>query len=110
MSDFNCTCKTHLKYIQYYCINCNINICEICAKEHSDEIYQMIILSQIGLTNEEDNQIRILLDEINNNIEHIQKIKENILSFYNNLKEIKENSFIYKSNGNNNFKFVFINY
>ena len=56
------------------------------------------------------NQIRILLDEINNNIEHIQKIKENILSFYKNLKEIKENSFIYKSNDNNNFKFVFINY
>jgi serine/threonine protein kinase len=54
LSNFNCICKTHLKYIQYYCINCNNNICEICAKEHLDEIHQMIILSQIGLTNEEE--------------------------------------------------------
>ena len=50
------------------------------------------------------------MNDFDNNIENIQKIKKNILSFYDNLKKIKENSLFYKSNDNNNFKFVFINY
>ena len=104
---FNFICKTHLQQLNYYCINCKINICDSCLNKHI--LHQIIPFSQIGFNNFELNQIQNLLNNIENNINELIKIKENIKSFINKIKLCKTNCDIYQKDLKNNFKEYYIN-
>ena len=104
---FNFICKTHLEQLNYYCINCKINICDSCFNQHI--LHQIIPFSQIGFNNLELNQIQNLLNNIENNINKLIKMKENIKSFINKIKLCKTNCDIYEKNLKNNFKEYYIN-
>ena len=83
-------------------IICKLNICEKCINQHSS--HQFIHFSKIGLNNEEINQIDILFKEIEKNIKSFNKLKNDIQSFLNEMKLIKENKSIYENDEKNNYK------
>ena len=49
--EFNLFCQNHFKQFNYYCVNCKINLCEICLKNHSKNTHQIISFSKKGFLN-----------------------------------------------------------
>ena len=107
-SYFNFKCNKHYQNVSYYCQNCKLNICEFCLKEHKKHL--IISFSKIGLNNEEITTIDHLLNEIEKNINLLNKIKKDIELFFNEMKLIKENISIYKNDNKNNYKEYYIDY
>jgi len=103
---FNFKCKFHNQNMIHYCKNCKLNICEKCLNQHSS--HQFIHFSNIGLNNEEINQIDILFKGIEKNINSFNQLKNEIQSFLNEMKIIKENISIYENDEKNNYKKYYI--
>ena len=101
--EFNLLCKIHSQYITHYCINCKKNICQKCFNEHKDKNDELIPLSQIGLSKEENIEMENLIKKIDNHILEIKLIKNNIKCFYNELRKFDEN-INYSKEKENNFK------
>ena len=105
---FNFKCTIHsFERINYYCINCKMNICDSCINQHIS--HQIIPLSQIGINDSEFTTFTNLLNEIKENINKIKTLIEKIESFLNELKKNKKNYDIYKNDKKNNFKEYYIN-
>ena len=102
INQFNFACSIHSKIINYYCEKCKKNICDNCVKEHSS--HKIISFNKIGLNDNEIKKIDLLYEEINNNLNSLNKKKENIQNLLLKLKEIKENKLIYEKDMKNNFK------
>ena len=103
---FNINCNIHSEKLNYYCINCKMNICNSCINEHNS--HQFIPFSQIGINDLEFITITNLLNEIKENINKIKKFIETIESLMNELKKNTNNYDIYKNDSKNNFKEYYI--
>ena len=103
---FNFKCKLHLNNINKYCKDCKLNICDDCLKNHSQ--HQIILFSEIGLTNEEIKKLNNLKEEIDNNLNIFSNILNNIEKIINKIKLVKGNEFIYQNDDKNNFKKYYI--
>ena len=102
---FNLKCEKHSnKDLIGYCPVCKCNICLICYHEHSSKYHKVILFSQIGFTQDELNQTNDLIEQIENNIKKLTKIKDKINNFIQNIKSIKENCSIYENDKENDFK------
>jgi len=102
---FNLKCEKHSnKDLIGYCPVCKCNICLTCYHEHSSKYHKVILFSDIGFTKDELNQINDLIEQIENNIKKLIKIKDEINDFIQNIKLIKENCSIYENDKENNFK------
>ena len=104
---FNIKCKNHSTQFNYYCINCKLNICDLCLNNHLS--HQIIPFFQIGLNDLELNKYEILLKNIEDNINKLNKMKEEIKSFIDKIKLCKNNCNIYENDSKNNFKEYYIN-
>ena len=92
---FNFKCQKHSKNFNFYCQYCKLNICEYCLKEHNN--HKIIPFCNIGLNEEEIKRFEILFIEIEKKINSFNQLKNDIQSFFNKMKLIKENISIYKS-------------
>ena len=104
--EYNFNCKIHSKNISDYCITCKNNICVDCQKNHLN--HNIISISEIGMSEEEINKTQNLINDLETNISKINKIKEEMILFFNQIKNIKDNTLIYKNDENNNFKNFYI--
>ena len=75
-------CNKHYKIYKKYCKECKINICNECEKEHKN--HNFIYYEDI-LTDNINEDIRIYIDKLNENINKIIK----------KLKKLKDNMEIY---------------
>ena len=105
---FNFNCKIHsFEKINYYCVNCEMNICDSCIEKH---IYHKIIpFSQIGINDLEFTTFTNLLNDIKGRINTLNILIEIIESLMNEFKKNKNNYDVYKNDSKNNFKEYYIN-
>ena len=106
--NFNFYCNTHSEIIKYYCIKCKTNICENCLNNHSS--HKIILLNEIGLSNNEKDNLEKIIKEINLNIEKFQQFQKEINSYYENLKKSNDNISIFSNDPNNNIKKYLIDF
>ena len=104
----NFECNKHFKQFNYYCKSCKLNICDDCLEGHNN--HEIISFSYIGLNNNEIETYENLFKEIDENINSFNKIKNDILSLFNKMKLINENTSIYENDDNNNYKKYYIDY
>ena len=71
-------------------------------------LHEFIPFNEIGFNNEELNKIEYLLNNIENNITILNKMKKDIELFINNIKLKKKNMNIYENNPKYNFKQYYI--
>ena len=103
--EFNEMCKIHSKMIGGYCSKCKINICENCFKEHyNSHSYGIYPFYKIGMDSEEKELSDNYINEIENNLKYISKIKNDIRSVLTKIKIKSQNSSVYQFDENNNFK------
>jgi myosin-light-chain kinase len=88
---FNFICKEHSKEINYYCIQCKLNICDFCLNNHKYNSHEVIPFNQIGFNEIELNKIEILLNNIEDNMNKLKKFKEDIKLLINRIKLNKDN-------------------
>ena len=93
--EFYFTCKFHLKSLNYYCINCKYNICDICLNNH--KLHEIISFKEIGINDSEIKEFEELIKNINNNIEKLNMMKRKIEEFLEDIKLISENSLIFEN-------------
>ncbi len=105
---FNFLCKKHSKDYCSYCFNCKSNLCENCLSEHDS--HEIISFCKIGLTNLEANVIKVLINEIEENINNFNKMKNDIKILFNKMELINDNSSIYFDDSSNNYKKFYIEY
>ena len=103
---FNFKCKIHSQNFNFYCQNCQLNICESCLEKHNT--HTIIPFNNIGLNNDEINKSEKLLKEIENNINLLNKIKSEIQSIFHKMKLVKENITIYENDSKNDYKKYYI--
>ena len=99
---FNFKCQKHSQNLYSYCQNCKLNICESCLDEHNN--HNIISFNNIGLNDEEIKQIENLFKDIDNKINILNQLKNDIKSFFDEMKLIKENRRIYENDEENNYK------
>ena len=85
---FNFKCQKHLKDVDSYCQNCKLNICESCLDEHKN--HNTIPFNNIGLNDYEIKQIEILFQEIEKRLNKLTQLKNEIQSFFKEMKLILE--------------------
>ena len=104
---FNFKCKLHNNNdIKYYCINCKNNICDNCLIEHKS--HKLFSFNDIGLNESETIKMDNILQQIENNLIKLNKLKERIINLLNHIKLKKENSSIFNNDIHNNFKQYYI--
>ena len=107
---FNFQCIKHSnKEVKYYCQECKTNICDNCLKEH-DISHKIITFFSIGLNKDEINIIDNLFNKIEEQINSLNKYKNDIKSFYDKMKSINKNRSIYKNDDSINYKNYYIDY
>ena len=62
--EFNSICKNHFLPFELYCVYCKTNICKLCKDYHNK--HQIILFSDIGLTQSELNQMENLIKIFDN--------------------------------------------
>ena len=107
---FNTKCIIHSKDYYAYCSKCKQNICELCSNNHSSKEHNIILFSQIGLSQNEIKEFNNIIEEIEINVKKILDIKNEINEFINNIKLINENSSVYENDKKNNYKYYTIEY
>ena len=105
---FDIICKNHSKELIAYCPDCKCNICEDCLKTHPGDTHNVKFFTDIGLSENESEEIDKLIKEIddikiNSKIININSFNQ-IKKFINNIKSIKDNSSIYNNDDKNNYK------
>ena len=106
LPEFNFICKDHLSSFRLYCVNCKVNICDSCQNNHKK--HQMILFSDIGLSQSELNKMENLIKTFENNINYLNKIKTDVESVINKMKLINKNNMIYDDNSKENYKEYYI--
>ena len=107
---FYTKCIIHSKDYYAYCSKCKQNICELCSNNHSSKEHNIILFSQIGLSQNEIKEFNNIIEEIEINVKKILDIKHEINEFINNIKLINENSSVYENDMKNNYKYYTIEY
>ncbi len=87
--EFNVLFKYHLFSFKLYYVNCKVNICDLCKNNHKK--HQMILFSDIGLSQSELNRMENLIKTFENNINNLNKIKTDVESIINEIKLINKN-------------------
>ncbi len=106
LPEFNCICKNHFEPFELYCLNCKLNICKLCKDYHNQ--HQIILFSDIGLSQSELKQMENLIKIFENNINDINKIKIDVENLINKMKLINKNNMIYDDNSKENYKEYYI--
>ena len=99
---FNIKCKKHLNYFSSFCENCKKNICDLCAQDHLE--HKLIHFNEIGLNDFEIYTLKLLMKQINQNIQNLIKLKDDINTVLQNFQKIKTNCDIFQIDHKNNFK------
>ena len=107
---FYTKCIIHSKDYYAYCSKCKQNICELCSNNHSSKEHNIILFSQIGLSQNEIKEFNNIIEEIEINVKKILDIKHEINEFINNIKLINENSSVYENDMKYNYKYYTIEY
>ncbi len=107
---FNMKCEIHSKNYNAYCSKCKHNICELCLKDHSSNEHNVILFSQIGLSQNEIKQFNNIIKDIEINLNKITEIKSQINQLINHMKFINDNYSIYEKDEENNFKYYYIQF
>ena len=89
LSKFDSLCKIHFNSFCSYCKTCNMNICEMCNKEH--EKHNLIGLSNIIISEELKKELTEQINELKFSISEIEVIKNDIIKKLNELKENIQN-------------------
>ena len=104
---FNFKCKFHSNNeLNFYCCDCKINLCENCLIEHKS--HKLFSFNDIGLNESETIKMDNILQQIENNLIKLNKLKERIINLLNHIKLKKENSSIFNNDIHNNFKQYYI--
>ena len=108
LPSFDIICKNHSKELIAYCPDCKCNICEDCLETHPGDTHKVKFFTNIGLSENESEEIDKLIKEIddikiNSKIININSFNQ-IKKFINNIKSIKDNSSIYNNDDKNNYK------
>ena len=61
---FDIICKNHSKELIAYCPDCKCNICEDCLKTHPGNTHNVKFFTEIGLSENESEEIDKLIKEI----------------------------------------------
>ena len=104
--EYNFNYKIYSKNISDYFITCKNNICEDSHNNHLN--HNIVSISEIGMSEEEINKTQNLINDLETYISKINKTKEEMNLFFNQIKNIKDNTLIYKNDENNNFKKFYI--
>ena len=107
---FNMKCEIHSKNYNSYCSKCKHNICESCLKDHSSNEHNIILFSQIGLSQNEIKQFNNIIKDIETNLNKVNEIKNQINQIINHMKLINDNYSIYENDEENNFKYYYIQF
>ena len=107
---FKMKCEIHSKKYNAYCSLCKHNICESCLKDHSSNKHNIILFSQIGLSQNEIKQFNNIMKNIESNLNKLSEIKNEINQLINHMKLIKDNSSIYDNDEENNFKYYYLQF
>jgi serine/threonine protein kinase len=84
---FDIVCQKHKMKYNYFCNNCNCNICGNCIKEHNN--HKTISFSNIGFAQNEIKEIENVLNDINKKINNLNSLKENLDTFLENIKKLE---------------------
>ena len=106
---FEIKCKLHEKTIIAYCMNCKINICKLCIKNHPIKEHNVIPFSKIKFPTEEILELKNLINEINSNINNLIQMKTEIELLITQLNHSKDITSIYKTNPEKDFIKYYIN-
>ena len=105
---FNFFCNKHSTNFSSYCVDCKKNICIKCKEKHSS--HYLISFDKIGLNENEIKQIENIFEELDENINSFNKIKEDIQNVILKMKSIQENVYVYDKDIKNNYKEFYIKY
>jgi len=94
----NYICEMHIKEYNKYCKDCKSNICTLCFKEHKNHSivnYEDMIVNEGDNKEEEVNKLKDYINKFNNNINDIikilEKVKYNMNEYYNIYNNITSN-------------------
>ena len=107
--DFTFLCKMHSINISSYCNDCKCNICNLCIIQKHNK-HQIISFNDIGFNENELNQIKEVIKEIDNSFIKFNENKKKIDQFLNKVSKIQSNKNIYDKDIKNNYKQNYINY
>ena len=106
--DYNFFCKIHSINLNSYCKDCKSNICYLCFMEKHNN-HNITNFNEIGYNENEINEIKEIIKEIDNNIIKYKENKKNIEMFIKKISKVKNNKNIYDNDIENNYKQIYIN-
>ena len=78
-------CKIHSNIYCYYCIQCEQNLCINCKSKH--ELHNLLDLSKFNYSKESKMKLERGINNLENTIKNLDKMKQNFISRINELKE-----------------------
>ncbi len=102
--EFETICKIHNTTFGGYCNRCKVNFCELCYSQHSSHSYEIFPFYKIGMNSEEKKLSEDLINNIEENIKNLTKIKNDIRAIIAKIKNKSDNIGIYNFDKGNNFK------
>ena len=85
---FDSLCQIHSNLYCFYCIKCKTNICISCQNKHIS--HDLINLYKFNYSDESKNKLEEKMKNIERKIKDLNKIKQNIISKINDIKESSE--------------------
>ena len=102
--EFEILCKKHNTTFGGYCNRCKVNFCEFCYSEHSSHKYEIFPFFKIGMSSKEKQLSEDLINNIEENIKNLTKMKNDIRAIITKIKNKTENNGVYNFDQGNNFK------
>ena len=106
--EFNIMCKIHNTIFGGYCKMCKVNLCEFCYSQHSSHSSNIVPFYQIGMDSDEKILSEDLINNIEENIKNLTKMKNDIRAIITKVKNKYNNNEIYKFDKENDFKSYYI--
>ena len=106
--EFNIMCKIHNTIFGGYCQMCKVNLCEFCYSQHSSHSSYIVPFYQIGMDSDEKILSEDLINNIEENIKNLTKMKNDIRAIITKVKNKYNNNEIYKFDKENDFKNYYI--
>jgi hypothetical protein len=87
---------------------CKVNLCEFCYSQHSSHSSYIVPFYQIGMDSDEKILSEDLINNIEENIKNLTKMKNDIRAIITKVKNKYNNNEIYKFDKENDFKSYYI--
>ena len=106
--EFETICKIHNTTFGGYCNRCKVNFCELCYSQHSSHSYEIFPFYKIGMKYEDKKLSEDLINNIEENIKNLTKMKNDIKAIITKIKNKTENNGIYNFDKENDFRNYYI--